>query len=353
MRLAGPAKHKNNILNFRCLGSGCSGIDLHMLGFYDAWEEADRLQKQSEEEKLFYDAWKEADKLEKKQKKDKKRKRREKADDNQHARDAASLRQLAEAVAAKEEPVEETASRMHVAEAVAAKEEPVEETASRMHVAEAVAAKDESMEKNMGESDKTWDLTEKIQSLLLNKFLQDALIARQLQAQQHNDENVSIQGSQAKASAVPPPAPAQSKASAVPPPSPQQLDAKRSSEPESCPQQPVPIHPSPKAPSEPQGAPERVRGFACKEHEGRYYVPGHIVFIFYFNMFSLFFFFFVSCTKQPLHKEMFGSKREYERLVRNKNRKRGVGNQKKWNQEWETDEWWPDTQDQQTNGWWT
>jgi hypothetical protein len=51
---------------------------------------------------------------------------------------------------------------------------------------------------------------------------------------------------------------------------------------------------------------------------------------------------------------MFDSRRLYERLVRNKHRKRGPGSQKNQKNEWQTDEWWPQTQNEneQTDEWW-
>ena len=285
-----------------------------MLGFYDAWKEADRLQKQSEEEKLFYEAWDDADKLEEELKTEEKKRRLDKDSKNppgkrlaQHARDAASLMSLAEALAVQDEEHGTDDGFDMFTDQCQWEEMIKKETDDQLGKQATQCSAAKSVETKYDQSEKTWvevkeekegtencslsqdgrSLPEQIQSLLLDKLLRDALIERQLQPQQHDADKVSIQGSQAKASAVPPPAQhdgftegAPAKACAVPPPVPkgpppftEGAQAKACAVPP-----PVPV-----APPEPQRPPERIRGFAGKEHEGKYYVPGPTMYYLFFN----------------------------------------------------------------------
>ena len=277
-----------------------------MLGFYDAWEEADKLKEQSREEACFYDAWKEADKLEEHLNKEKRRRIEQPSCNSaaaslaQHARAAASLMMVAEQVAAKDE-LSSTEDEYDMFMDQCQWEEMIKHETDELRgqckpVAESdktwVQVKEEiPWEENASASQGSQDLSEKNHAVLLDKLLRDALIERAQTAQQHSDANVSVQGSQ-------------SKASAVPPPRPHQVHAKCSSAPKNLPPLPPPKHPPPVPPiaesqqaperqvppiAQPQQAPARVRGLAGKEHEGRYYVPCRICFnIFTFsNMLGL------------------------------------------------------------------
>ena len=222
-----------------------------MLGYYEAWEEAERLQEQWQQQPTSSAS----------------------SSLRQEARDAASLMDIAGDLHTENEEYDMFTDQleweaMEQEKGVKMEEESTNQCQFAQQVKQEIDDSEKAEAANPG-----FDVRDWLKEKLVDKFLQDALTERVAGDPQKHDENASVEGSKAKSCPMPPPVKAEAQCTNEP-----------KKVPELAPLPPPKELPPPPLPPPQDGSlprQERVRGFAGPEHEGSYYVPGLVKFIFF------------------------------------------------------------------------